>query len=430
MLGRVFSFIILISTLGILAAGSDSAEPILDSFQKRIPIANTEVMEDFPGIAFCPATGQYLVVFIKESVITGQRLDALGNLMGAPFAISSHASFPGYWPVVACAGGSSSHFVVAWLREGAYFDILIQAVHANPQVEPDSQLLGGPISTGGYYQFPSLDCSDIEPTCLLLRNEFEVPYQIIAQRLEVTESGAAFLGDSFQLPYIVDSTSVSVVAWNSLDQNYLVVWQLDGTQMAFTHVHAAEQGPEADEIQHFQTILFEPGAGRFCNWPAAAFNSATGKFLVAFTCKDSDDGGNPELILRRVDGTGTGMQGDPVRLSNLGGAPNYPFSFLDVWTVNRGSQFVVSVETTEMNLPQDQLLFLIPVLGAYDPGSPDQSAGQTVLFQKNDRLMAVGAGDPATGRAILALAEFSPEPNVFGYLFAPYVYRLTQIYKN
>jgi hypothetical protein len=89
MLGRILSFIALLSTLGLLTSASASPAGIGATFQKRIPITDSSDWERYPGIAYCPATDQYLVVYTDTEQIFGQHLDGLGNKLGSAFTIST-----------------------------------------------------------------------------------------------------------------------------------------------------------------------------------------------------------------------------------------------------------------------------------------------------------------------------------------------------
>jgi hypothetical protein len=444
MLGRVFSIILLSTTLGILAPAEVITAQNQSHFQKRIPIANLAGNEEYPDIAYCPGVDAFLVVYDNDYIITGQRLDGTGSPVGDPFQISSPSSGGGLAPVAACAEGASSYFVVTWMADGDFDDIQVQAVHASAQAEPASQLFGAPITVGdpdNPDMYPRLACSNIDLHCLLLRIDISAGFVITAQRLAMTESGIALLGDEFTFPADISPDLSSTVSWNSLDKNYLVVWQrntdiINQYDITYTHVYEEEQGPGMNEMQHEPVLLFVPDEDtRTCHYPLTSYNSQTGKFMVVFSCDEISSADDPEIIIQRVDGTGTGLQGGPVRFTDMG-AIHGPYMIAgDIWSIkesNGDSQYMIAALTWQSSPTHNEWLYLLPIKGVYDPSSPDQLDGEVMLLKEAGYLYPSGTSNTSNGRSILTVEEgsFYGPNDIYGYLFPPFLYHLPLIYKD
>jgi hypothetical protein len=430
----------LITTLGVLSPASTTATQIQDSYYKRIPIATTSGHEEYPDIATCPGSGEYLVVYDADFVITGQRLDGFGSLIGGPFEISSRTVDGGVYPRVACVKGDSEYFVIAWITdaETSLDNIQIQVVHGSSQPEPLPQLYGTPIIVPGADSaelYPELACSTDENGCLLAYQYMGDTMETRAQRLEVTESGVTFVGDTLNFPMENHYQSYPAVSWNSLDDNYLVVWEQTGN-IGYAHVFGEEQGPGLNELQHTPVLLFAPETGtRTCLYPRVAFNPQTGKYMVLFTCEESDTGADGEIVIQRVDGIGTGLQGAPVSFTNIGGIDAPRMIAADIWVVSRSSgetQFMIAACPWQSTPIDNMWLYLLPIKGSYDPASTIQSAGDSMLIWRGDQLNPSGTGDPTSGRFILVDEEgtYGGLNDIYGYLFAPYVERLPIIFNG
>jgi hypothetical protein len=446
MLDRVLSFIVLFTALGMLSPSAEATANIQDSYYKHIPIATTSGHEEYPDIAFCPATSEYLIVYDANYVITGQRLDVFGSTIGDPFEISSETVDGGVMPVVACVKGDSEYFAIAWIiyKQTGVYHIQIQAVHGSYQPEPLSQLHGDPLIVPGNDSaelFPDIACSTDENTCLLVYQYMVDTMETRAQRIAVTESGVTFVGDPFNFPMEYPYQSYPVVSWNSLDDDYLVAWEqetniVDHKGIGYAHVLGLEQGPGLNELQHAPAWLYiQAEDTRECFHPQVAHNPQTGKYLVIFTCDDSDSGADGEIILQRVDGTGTGLQGASVSFTNIGGFSAERILAADIWSVSRSStesQFMIAAIPWQSMPTEFKWLYLLPIKGIYDPLSPDQLDGDSMLIRQADQLYPGGTGDPTSGRFILVDEEgtFAGPNDIYGYLFAPFVGRFPIIFNG
>jgi hypothetical protein len=435
MLGRFFSVVLIITMLGVYSPAVATNYQIQNNYYKRIPIATTAGDEEYPDIAYCPGSGEYLVVYDADYVITGQRLDEFGIPIGDPFEISSGTADSGIFPKADCVKGDSEYFVVAWITyaEITLDNIQIQAVHGSHQTAPLSQLHGSPImvpTTVSEELYPEVACSTDENNCLLVYQYMGDTMESRAQRLEVIESGITFVGDTFNFLLDDEYQSYPAVSWNSLDDNYLIAWEQSGN-IGYVHVFGGEQGPGMDELQHAPAPLY---ITRGCRYPRVAHNPQTGKFMVVFTCEDSSGGDNDEIILQRVDGTGMGLQGAPVSFTHVGGTDEQGTIAADIWAVTRPSgesQFMIAVCSSQYTPSIYSWLFLLPIKGSYDPASTDQTDGESMLIWSGGEVYPGGAGDPMTGRFILVDEEgvWDGPNDLYAYLFAPYVNRFTVIFK-
>jgi hypothetical protein len=447
MMGRILSFIVLITTLGVLSpTGSTTAAEQLSPY-KHFTIANTSGIEIDPDIAYCPGSGIDLVVYEKDGQIIGQRLNGNGTLIGSPFEISSLLDGEAHISQVDCIAGDPSYFVVSWLLYSVIlqWDVQVQAVHGSPQSEPSSQLFGNRLTIEGEgwgFTSPQIACSAVSQNCLLTYTYYGAEAMILARRLEMTDTGIGFLGDEFDFPLSGHWQQSNSVYWNSLDDNYLVLWteakwiNNNMYHIGFTHVFAEEQGPGMNELQHLPDWLFITGdIQRSCGDPRAAFNPQTGKFLVMFQCSNAEFYDHLELYVQRVDGVGPGKQGSPVQYLNLGDLQTADYVNFDMWISRKPSgenRFMIAMATdTIINNPQGKL-YIFAVKGNYDPYSSDQLDSSITKLGEADSYSPAGIRDPLTGRSILVTGDgdWDEPSDIYGYLFAPFVGRFPIIFNN
>ena len=71
---------------------------------------------------------------------------------------------------------------------------------------------------------PRVACSDQDPTCLLTYIDNELEVVVRAQRIQLTESGLALLGDNFTFSASGNTRFYAIPVYNTIDDNYLVTW--------------------------------------------------------------------------------------------------------------------------------------------------------------------------------------------------------------
>jgi len=271
-----------------------------------IDVAVTGSDEEDPAVAMC-ASGQYLVVYVLEDDIYGQRLTAEGALLGGPFLISG-GTYPGSQPDVACEWTSDT-FVVVWQSEfsAEEDDIFAQAVYGAHQ-GGGSQLKGVTIypafENGPDERYPAIACNSADQTCLLVyRRDFAGEY-IFARRIEVSATPTYLTHPQpvFAVSPGGGNKQPPDVAWAAPSDQFMIVWGLWGGTpthwlLRFRPIWDTHQAGSQDQGSESDLVDNSCGANNDQHSPAIAYSRGAGEYLVTYEY-DSDDGDQDVYALR------------------------------------------------------------------------------------------------------------------------------------
>lgn len=272
-----------------------------------------------PSVAYNSIDDQYLIVWTGEGAVDndfdifGQIVDAAtGNLVGSNFRISStgtdgdnRLAFVETSFAVAY-NSTNNEYLVVWLADGLATD-----------------------------------------------NEFE----IFGQRLSA--AGSEIGTNDFRISTIgtdgdghgAVNTSGPVVAYNSTDNRYLVVWEADGLATdnefeIFGQMLDASNGSEVGADFRISNSGTDTDAARSSNDPSIAYNSTDNEFLVVWEEDGFGNDNNFDIFGQRVSSAGAEV-GSDFRISNtgtdtdtkLGTDPSVAYSSVDnkylvVWRAN------------------------------------------------------------------------------------------------
>ncbi len=306
------------------SAASLAPTPIGD----EIEIAVTSAYEKDPAVALC-AYDQYLVVYIIDGDVYGQRLTSGGDLLGDPFVIYDGTHYAAE-PDVACEW-SHNRFIVVWTidynNQGTDYDVYAQGVHGGHQTS-GPQLHGSLLvvsQDGVVERDPAIACNSNDFTCLVV---FEYSGSgngdIYGQRVYIETWDISKDGDRFNISGFGAEEYNPDVSWGGYDDNYMVVWQYlydppegeDYYRIVFNHVWDTEQGPDdADELR-YPLGMWLIDVGGFFDYhqitPAVAYNRDERLYLTVF---GYDYWGDPtidyDIYAQRIDGGGAFGVGDP-----------------------------------------------------------------------------------------------------------------------
>jgi hypothetical protein len=294
--------------------------------KKRIPIAlHGSYDETDPAVALC-TSNEYLVVYIRDDNVYGQRVSSRGDLLGDAFLIyddTHNASEPD----VACEW-TYNRFIVTWTidynNQNTDFDVYAQGLYGSHQTS-GSQLHDNRIVVSGGTQSErdaAVACNSNDYTCLVVfEDNSGGNAEIYGQRLSVELSGLGMDGTRFDISNFTAWDYNPDVAWGGFDDNYLVAWQYwyddpdpgdpDHWKIVYSHVHDTDQGA-GDERQHGGAYLISPIDG----WnepqylPVIAYNRDEREYLVVFQYDYYGDGSDFDIVARRIYGTGAFAPGN------------------------------------------------------------------------------------------------------------------------
>jgi hypothetical protein len=280
----------------------------------EIPISTASQGQFSPAVAYNSISGEYLVVWedIRGGTIRdiyGQRVSSSGALLGSEIPIST-ASGGQYSPKVAY-NGTSGEYLVVWgdARNGTTnYDIYGQRVSSS------GALLGSDIAistASGNQYLPAVAYNSTIGDYLVAWQDPRSGNirDIYGQRVS---SSGALLGS--EIPISTDSGDQSSpqVAYNSASGEYLVVWtDPRGSGDIYGQRVSGDGGLSGSEIG-IST------ASGYQNTPQVAYNSASGEYLVVWT-----DNRNLDAYGQRVSGTGD-LVGSDIPISPASGSQTYP----------------------------------------------------------------------------------------------------------
>jgi len=320
----------LVATLSALAALIPASAASADAFGPQVPLTSvgTPGDADFPAgfhdVAYNPATGQYLLVFVAATTATtddvyGQFVDASGNPVGPSFRISETSlNEDEFDPTSVIVNPETNEYLVAWGFNDTTIFVRRLAANGTP--------LGSELPVSAVQ-------SDIEGQALAyspVSHEYLVAWKalsagrVFAQRLTSTAVQVgpddAVVGGSAALT-VDDAMDV---VYNATSQEYLVVFNAEPAS-GDEEVYGQRLGLDASQIgvDDFQISDMGPPANATYQAapPSVAWNSTLNQYLVGW--QGDDD--TPPLVnnelevfgqLLAADGTPIGV--DDFRISDMG----------------------------------------------------------------------------------------------------------------
>jgi hypothetical protein len=320
----------LVGALAAFAALIPASAASADAFGPQVPLTSVGTPGDaefpagFQDLAYNPATGQYLLVFVAATStdtddVYGQFVDASGNPVGPAFRISETSlDEDEFDPTSVIVNPETNEYLVAWGFNDTTVFVRRLAANGTP--------LGSELPVSGVQ-------SDIEGQALAyspVSHEYLVAWKalgagrVFAQRLTSTAVQVgpddAIVGGSAALT-VDDAMDV---VYNATSQEYLVVFNarpasgdeevygqrlgLDASQIGLDDFQISDMGPPASA-----TFQAAP--------PSVAWNSTLNQYLVGW--QGDDD--TPPLVdgelevfgqLLAADGTPIGV--DDFRISDMG----------------------------------------------------------------------------------------------------------------
>jgi len=296
----LFCSLILVS--GMRVSGglpSDEAHPSgLNSvdggvLSSRINVATSDDNELDPAVTYCG--NSYLVVYVKDGDIYGQRLDFEGLRLGDEILIfdGEHSSSE---PEVACLwpGIFEQYFIVVWTYDwsGEYldYDIEVQALTT------DGNLSGSILSVANSVENerrPAIACEVDDYTCLVVyEKEEDGDPDIKGRRLIMTNFGLDLPEAEFHTGSDSDHDYNPAVTWSMPLEEYQVVWQdwyVDGIiyhdRIQTSSIYEDEHGIGYDDEIKYGPVFLNPPyltGEHEQEFPDVAFNNHLGRYLVTY----------------------------------------------------------------------------------------------------------------------------------------------------
>ncbi len=287
-----------------------------------------------PTVIYNSASNEYLVVWvdrrngIENYDIYGQRMSDSGALIGSNFPICT-ATGSQYNPTLAYDSASGEYLVV-WddYRSGPENDIYGQRVSS-------SGVLAGinfPISTAPDNQrFPKVAYDSLDNSYLIVWEDFRtglVNIEIYGQRVSIS---GALVGSEIPISTSSESQTRPAIAYDSANNEYLVVWYdyRSGNEYDIYGQRVSSGGVLAG-------INFPISTASGTQYgPAVGYNSTNDEYLVVWG--DGRNGGGLDSYGQRVSSGGV-LVGSEIPIST---APNYQENQAVIYNSASGEYLVV-----------------------------------------------------------------------------------------
>jgi hypothetical protein len=272
--------------------------------------------QDTPAVVFNPTEGEYLVVWkdsrnyhwgIRGHDIYGQRLTADGARIGPNFQISrGHPTRSDVWPTVAY-NSVRNEYLVVWHTYGSWRIIGQRLAGDGTRIGAYFQINGGASDDSRYAKL-AYNSSDDEYLVVWQdeRNQATRRWDIYGQRL--TGDGTR-IGANFRISGGAATAQEfhPTVTYNSTDNQYLVVWQDrrdDPTWVNGDDVYG--QLLTADGIRIRGNFLISTGTDHTKNvQPAVVHNPTSNQYLVVWSDERNRDHRGFDLFARRLTADGS-----------------------------------------------------------------------------------------------------------------------------
>ncbi|HID87319.1 MAG TPA: hypothetical protein EYP55_08055, partial [Anaerolineae bacterium] len=296
---------------------SRSGEPDLP-FGQDFPIAQRAGEQRNPALAYDGLRDRYLVAWEEQEGdgdIYGQLVAAGGQLVGEAFPISTAPGDQG--DVVVAYNSRAGEYLVAWEdRRGGDWDIYLQ------RVSGDGELLGENVPLivrVGDQLDPDMVYNPPRDEYLLVwKNDVELDEegqpiisdrQIYARRVSAGGQGG---GESFVVSSGSGNHAHPAVAYNSRDDEYLVVWQRGDIW-----IYGRRVPSDGEPLGQF--IIFLQSWPYPAPVPAVAYNSGQNEYLVVWESEAEES-----IYGQRISSDGERLLDEPLEIAAAVGTPSRP----------------------------------------------------------------------------------------------------------
>ena len=247
-----------------------------------------------PAVAHC-ASDQYLVVYDRDGEIYGQRLSAVGELLGEEISITDNIYYqsPSSHPDVAC-DFYRDIFVVTWQYDfsntGTDYDIHARALYGKrlPNGEEFFDIELKVAEDVGAETNPTIACNSDDHNCLVVYEHSGTGAgDIYGRRISIAATEMTPLDEAFNVSLAFDGNSYLVnerepdIVWSGYRDEYMLVWSYDFGDR-YQIVHAAVHDTQKAGPQYKPGVypLFGNQGGQ--SNPVVAYSCRSDEYLVAF----------------------------------------------------------------------------------------------------------------------------------------------------
>lgn len=289
------------STKSILSINNPDRGLYIDGITKKIADDPSED-ERTAAIAQC-GSDNYLVVYVRNSEIYGQRLSSTGFPTNDPFLISTSGTTKSS-PDIAC-DWSREIYVVVWndTWNETEFDIHTQAVYGSHQ-ESGSQLFGNGmevIGTPDSERNPKIACNSEAHSCLVVYEyDGTGAGDIYGSRIRLGSTGLIDeTWEFFNISNYYKPERSPNLTWAGQEDEYLVVWEFEHDNPAkhyrIGHATVHDEPQSGSQVKGVIMSLLDYNLNyQNQTYPTTAYNPRTRQYLIVFQYRYM---GTTELVM-------------------------------------------------------------------------------------------------------------------------------------
>jgi hypothetical protein len=248
---RMFSLVLVVMTLLLATGGASThasplvvqaSSPVQGNFaaSSGAPISGPFLIADQPVSAFTPAVAynsqqqEYLVLWWNDRPgnddIYGQRISKTGTRLGPWFAVAYGSGYDRRYPRVAY-NSSTNEYLVTWYQFDSSYVYSVQGQRLSVTGQPQ----GGTIDIGAgtsslMYFYSAVAYDPTDDKYLVLYTSFVASSYKHAVLAQAFNSNGSTWGASFEIAPNLDAVGWLDLAYNSLRNEFLVVWDQTGSQ--------------------------------------------------------------------------------------------------------------------------------------------------------------------------------------------------------
>jgi hypothetical protein len=293
----------------------------------NFPISTAVERQRDPAVAYNSTDNEYLVVWhdsgdpASDDLDTyGQRVSSAGTLVGDNFPISTAAGYQ--WHPAVAYNSAGNEYLVVW-EDFRNFSLNYQDIYGQ-RVGADGTLAGGnfPISSVAEIQVePSLTYNSANNAYLVvwrdLRNRPTTMADVYGQ---IVSSSASLVGGNFAISLAAGDQWAPEVAYNSTDNEYLVVWWDLRNGLGNSDVYGRRVSG-AGAVLGGEVPISTVATGQ--SGPSVAYNSTDNEYLVAWYDHRNYATNGTDIYGQRVSGAGT-LAGGNFAISTLAESQFFP----------------------------------------------------------------------------------------------------------